>query len=306
MISSSTENDVVNKEVLYVPSYIYNGNMTAGGGGGLDHVSLYCARGLTGLRNMQQNPFANTILDEYVTFPWRPCKEEWQFAAGSLNQTLLSTPPVIFKLFDWVIWQHDRKRYRPLVVFGNHSGNNNPRTVLVYPEMKTMGSLKRQLKRVKTLQLGQRRSLVLAGQDSGLGGKMQRYIHTNFLDYFSDIWCTAKNVPDPFVHAIPLGLNPYYVVKAGIHAVTDIVHSHGRGRRRGRVQSAATSVVSSSAMTETSISRRLWSFKYILRDMLSPPPPQDTMQPPRKLVFAGTAHVCMYTHHVCNESFHRY
>jgi hypothetical protein len=69
----------------------------------------------------------------------------------------------------------------------------------------------------------ERRTLVIAGQDTGLGGSLQYHIHRYLLDYFSDIWCTGKDRSDPYVHAIPLGLNPYYLVKAGAHEVTHML-----------------------------------------------------------------------------------
>jgi hypothetical protein len=84
-------------------------------------VSLSCAKGLTGLRDIKINPFQDTLLDTYVTYPWRPCLKEWQFGFGSRNYTLINTPPVIFKMFDWVVWQHDRENVKPLITLGKYS-----------------------------------------------------------------------------------------------------------------------------------------------------------------------------------------
>ena len=265
----NSNNNNISVDNNYIPNYI----VTNDNNNKKKYDNYYCAKGLTGLRNMKYNIFSDTLLNDYVTYHWRPCKEEWQFEIGSLNHSLLATPPVIFKLFDWVIWQHDRVDYKdPLIVFGNHSENNNPRTVLVYPETKSTSYLKRQLKKVKELQFGQRRSLVIAGQDSGLGGKLQRYIHKHFLNYFSDIWCTAKNRQDPFVHTIPLGLNPFYIVKAGVHEVTSFVNLYG---------------------TPTHPKRVLWSFRHVVQDVMHPPKEVNLVggvgreQENRKLVFAG-------------------
>jgi hypothetical protein len=162
------------------------------------------------------------------------------------------------------------------MLLGNHSKNNNPRTVLAYPEVKSMNALKRFLKRVKHLESGQRRSLVIAGQDSGLAGRLQKFIHTNLLDYFSDIWCTAKNKKDPFINTIPLGLNPYYIVKAGIEEVTKMV--------RSQVQPHYDSI------DVNPYRRKLWSFGHVMEDIFNPPQHVTFKTPShnkRKLVFAG-------------------
>jgi hypothetical protein len=177
----------------------------------------------------RSNPFIGTILDSVVTFHWRPCHKLWQFDQGSLNHTWISTPPVVFHLFDWVVWQHDFSDIEPYVIFGNNSVDiHNPRAILVHPDSKSIAQLTYLLQELvpkRGSNTTERRTLVVAGQDTGLGGALQYHIHRYLLDYFSDIWCTAKDRPDPFIHAIPLGLNPYYLVKAGLHDVTNMLQS---------------------------------------------------------------------------------
>ena len=183
---------------------------------------------------LDTNPFVNTVLDKVVTYHWRPCLKLWKnaFDIGTRNHAVLATPPVIFGLFDWVVWQHDFEDTDSYVVFANNSeAINFPRTILVYPEEKALSQLRRllgSLVQKRATNEDERRTLVIAGQDTGLGGNLQYTVHRYLLDFFSDIWCTAKDRPDPFIQTIPLGLNPYYLVKAGVSAVTDMLTEQTR------------------------------------------------------------------------------
>jgi hypothetical protein len=173
------------------------------------------------------NPFIGTLLNDVVSYHWRPCQASWKFEHGSRNHSLFSTPPVMFNHFDWVIWQHsfDEHRHAYVVFTNNTDSMNNPRTVLVHPNKDSLHVLSKLLRGLvkKRSNLFERRTLVIAGEDSGLGGNVQYRAHRYLLDYFSDIWVTAKDRPDPYIRTIPLGLNPYYLVKAGLSQVTRIL-----------------------------------------------------------------------------------
>ena len=116
-----------------------------------------------------RHPYDGTVLNDIVSFRWKPNKRSWQFSMDADRQKMITAPPPILKMFDLLLWPCTS---RPFSITQNKPfPPGNPRTVLAYPELPLLREAFRYLK-LNRLEHNQRRSLVLAGEDSG--NSMQR------------------------------------------------------------------------------------------------------------------------------------
>jgi hypothetical protein len=110
------------------------------------------------------HPYTHTILNRVISFRWKPTKRSWQFPLDPSKQSLISAPPPALKLFDLLLWPC----HSPLFTITHNTlyPPHNPRTVLAYPDLPRLREAIHVCQLTK-LEKGQKRSLVLAGEDSG-------------------------------------------------------------------------------------------------------------------------------------------